>query len=84
MAAQGAAHHLRLMDDLGLLQHVLPDVHALKGVAQPDPQPVEDVDGEVDTGADGDAGKHRSADTQRNRAKPHDGVDGQYGCSHRQ
>ncbi len=37
MEAQGAADHLRRMDALGLLHHVLPEVAALKGVAQSPP-----------------------------------------------
>jgi tRNA nucleotidyltransferase/poly(A) polymerase len=37
MAAQGAADHLRRMDELGLMRHVLPELAALKGVAQSDP-----------------------------------------------
>jgi len=35
VAAPGAAHHLRRMDELGLLAIVLPEMVALKGVAQP-------------------------------------------------
>jgi tRNA nucleotidyltransferase/poly(A) polymerase len=37
MAACGAANHLRRMDELGLMRHVLPELAALKGVAQPEP-----------------------------------------------
>jgi putative nucleotidyltransferase with HDIG domain len=37
MAASGAADHLRRMDELGLLQSVLPELAALKGVAQSAP-----------------------------------------------
>ncbi len=37
VAAQGAADHLRRMDELGLLQHVLPKLAKLKGVTQSAP-----------------------------------------------
>ena len=37
MASQGAADHLQRMDELGLLRHVLPELAALKGVAQSEP-----------------------------------------------
>jgi len=37
IGAAGAAHHLHRMDELGLLHRVLPEVAALKGVAQSPP-----------------------------------------------
>lgn len=37
MAAPGAAQHLRRMNELGLMQGILPEVAALKGVAQSAP-----------------------------------------------
>jgi len=37
MATPGAADHLRYMDELGLMQHVLPELAVLKGVAQSAP-----------------------------------------------
>jgi tRNA nucleotidyltransferase/poly(A) polymerase len=37
MAAHGGADHLRKLDDLALLQPILPEVAAMKGVTQPSP-----------------------------------------------
>jgi len=37
LAAPSAARHVRLLDDLGLLDHVLPEVTATRGVTQPPP-----------------------------------------------
>ncbi|MBF8268235.1 MAG: hypothetical protein HW388_1743 [Dehalococcoidia bacterium] len=35
LAEPGASHHLRLMDDLGLLCRLIPELEAARGVAQP-------------------------------------------------
>jgi poly(A) polymerase len=35
LAATGAGENLRLLNDLGLLRHIIPELESLKGVAQP-------------------------------------------------